>query len=106
MEGHCELLHALVWAAADRRRGLDFTPPSYETMPADTPTIVVCHGLTGGSHESYVRNILSWVVKHKEEGGMGGRAVVVNVSATDIPVGSQLSNSSADVSITSLLETS
>lgn len=42
--------------------------------------VVVCHGLTGGSHESYVRNVLSWVVKPVADGGMGGRAVVVNVS--------------------------
>ena len=49
-------------------------------MPDDAPTLVVCHGLTGGSHESYVRNVVAWLVKPKEDGGMGGRAVVVNVS--------------------------
>jgi predicted alpha/beta-fold hydrolase len=49
-------------------------------MPEDTPTLVVCHGLTGGSHESYVRSVVAWLIKPKEEGGMGGRAVVVNVS--------------------------
>jgi len=50
-------------------------------MPKDTPAVVVCHGLTGGSHESYVRNVLAWVVKPKSEGGLGGRAVVINVSS-------------------------
>lgn len=61
-------------------RGLDFTPKMFDTMSKDTPTIVVCHGLTGGSHESYVRNILAWVIKPKVDGGLGGRAVVINVS--------------------------
>lgn len=54
-------------------------------MPDDTPTIVTCHGLTGGSHESYVRNILAWVIKPRSEGGLGGRAVVINVSRRDTP---------------------
>ena len=51
-------------------------------MPENAPLIVICHGLTGGSHESYVRNVLSWVIKPVEQGGLGGRAVVVNVSLT------------------------
>ena len=56
-------------------------------MSEETPTVVVCHGLTGGSHESYVRNVLCWVVKPKSEGGLGGRAVVINVSVCDsLPV--------------------
>ncbi len=41
---------------------------------------MVCHGLTGGSHESYVRNVLSWVVKPEKEGGLRARAVVINAS--------------------------
>ena len=41
--------------------------------------MVICHGLTGGSHESYVRNVLVPLVKPKSEGGLGLRAVVVNV---------------------------
>lgn len=59
--------------------GLDFTE-HYEDFPPDTPFIVICHGLTGGSHESYVRNVLTEVVKPRHQGGLGGRAVVVNVS--------------------------
>jgi predicted alpha/beta-fold hydrolase len=35
-------------------------------------------GLTGGSHESYVRNILAVVTRPKAEGGLGWRAAVVN----------------------------
>lgn len=58
--------------------GLDFTE-NYTSLPDDAPFLVICHGLTGGSHESYVRNVLTWVVKPQSEGGMGGRAVVVNV---------------------------
>ena len=42
--------------------------------------IVVCHGLTGGSHESYVRNILAVAVRPVKESGLGLKAVVVNVS--------------------------
>jgi predicted alpha/beta-fold hydrolase len=60
--------------------GLDFAPYNHAELPDGTPTIVVCHGLTGGSHESYLRNVLAWAVRPKEEGGLGVRAVVVNVS--------------------------
>ncbi|ORX34833.1 Alpha/Beta hydrolase protein [Kockovaella imperatae] len=58
--------------------GLDFTPPNHGSLPPDTPTLVVCHGLTGGSHESYVRNVLAKVMRPESEGGLGIRAVVVN----------------------------
>ncbi|ODN79060.1 anon-23da protein [Cryptococcus wingfieldii CBS 7118] len=59
--------------------GIDVTPKDHHLKLApDAPTVVVCHGLTGGSHESYVRNILAWVIKPKSEGGLGGRGVVVN----------------------------
>jgi hypothetical protein len=61
-------------------RPLDFTPTHYASLPSSTPTIVVSQGLTGGSHESYVRNVLSCVVKPVAEGGLGMRAVVVNAS--------------------------
>ncbi|BGP23024.1 hypothetical protein JCM10295v2_001917 [Rhodotorula toruloides] len=44
----------------------------------DRPILVVSHGLTGGSHESYVRNILAVVTRPKEQGGLGWRAAVVN----------------------------
>lgn len=66
--------------AYDQIRGNDATPENHGELPADAPTVVVCHGLTGGSHESYVRNILAWVAKPKEDGGLGGRGVVVNVN--------------------------
>ncbi|WVR03567.1 hypothetical protein IAU60_000559 [Kwoniella sp. DSM 27419] len=58
--------------------GIDATPEDHTELSPETPTVVVCHGLTGGSHESYVRNILAWVIKPKAEGGMGARGVVVN----------------------------
>ncbi|THH18139.1 hypothetical protein EW146_g2777 [Bondarzewia mesenterica] len=59
--------------------GLDFTPPIAERiLDEETPIVVVLHGLTGGSHESYVRAILNPAVTPKEEGGIGYRGVVVN----------------------------
>ncbi|WWC66635.1 uncharacterized protein I206_100538 [Kwoniella pini CBS 10737] len=58
--------------------GIDVTPEDHDNFDPKTPTVVVCHGLTGGSHESYVRNILSWVIRPKAEGGMGARAAVIN----------------------------
>lgn len=58
----------------------DVSPPDHQSLPADAPTVVMAHGLTGGSHESYVRNVVEWVVRPKSEGGLGGRAVVANVS--------------------------
>ncbi|KAH9079391.1 AB-hydrolase YheT [Lactarius deliciosus] len=59
--------------------GIDFTPPiSERVIPEDTPIIVVLHGLTGGSQESYVREILSPAVAPLDRGGLGYRAVVVN----------------------------
>ncbi|KAJ7494803.1 Alpha/Beta hydrolase protein [Mycena galericulata] len=44
----------------------------------DTPIIVVQHGLTGGSHEPYVRAILAPACTPVRKGGLGYRAVVVN----------------------------
>ncbi|TFK80926.1 AB-hydrolase YheT [Polyporus arcularius HHB13444] len=59
--------------------GLDFTPPAQErTLPDDTPIVVVLHGLTGGSHESYVRSILAPACTPVEQGGLGYRGIVVN----------------------------
>lgn len=75
MGAHCEL----VCPSADSR-GIDIAPKNHAELPEDAPTVVVAHGLTGGSHESYVRNVLAWVIKPKSEGGLGGRGVVVNVS--------------------------
>ncbi|KZT72311.1 AB-hydrolase YheT [Daedalea quercina L-15889] len=59
--------------------GLDFTPSeTRQKLPDDTPIIVVLHGLTGGSHESYVRAVLSPACAPVEEGGLGYHAIVVN----------------------------
>ncbi|KAI0082681.1 AB-hydrolase YheT [Panus rudis PR-1116 ss-1] len=59
--------------------GLDFTPPQDQRMlPEETPIVVVLHGLTGGSHESYVRAILAPACTPIENGGLGYRGVVVN----------------------------
>jgi len=53
---------------------LDFTPPHRFTNKKDpTPVLIVLHGLTGGSHESYVRSVLSPLTKH-----YGWRAVTTN----------------------------
>ncbi|KAG1890972.1 AB-hydrolase YheT [Suillus subluteus] len=58
--------------------GLDSTPVDDSHLPPDTPIIVVLHGLTGGSYESYVRAILSPACMPVHQGGLGYRAVVVN----------------------------
>ncbi|KAH9934794.1 AB-hydrolase YheT [Fomitopsis serialis] len=59
--------------------GLDSTPPANErTLPDDTPIVVALHGLTGGSHESYVRAILAPACTPVEQGGLGYRGIVVN----------------------------
>ncbi|CAL1704788.1 unnamed protein product [Somion occarium] len=59
--------------------GLDFTPSmNGRTLPDETPIVVVLHGLTGGSHESYVRAILAPACTPVEKGGLGYRGVVVN----------------------------
>lgn len=60
--------------------GVDVYPPLTIELADDAPVIVVNHGLTGGSHESYVRNLVVWLTKPIAEGGLGGRAAVVNVS--------------------------
>jgi predicted alpha/beta-fold hydrolase len=59
---------------------LDITPPNHNELPDSAPTVVVNHGLTGSANESYVRNVLAWVIKPTNEGGLGGRGVVINVS--------------------------
>lgn len=57
--------------------GLDFTV-GHEKMPEDAPIIVVKHGLTGGSYESYVRAILARACASLDQGGLGMRGVVCN----------------------------
>lgn len=58
--------------------GLDFTPVDDTTLKDDAPIVVVMHGLTGGSHESYVRDVLSKACAPVDRGGLGYRGVVVN----------------------------
>ena len=58
--------------------GIDFTPPFSHNLDSDTPIIITLHGLTGGSHESYVRDILAVACAPKHRGGLGYRAVVAN----------------------------
>ena len=58
--------------------GIDFTPPFSHNLDPDTPIIIALHGLTGGSHESYVRDILALACAPKHCGGLGYRAAVAN----------------------------
>ncbi|KAJ7274331.1 Alpha/Beta hydrolase protein [Mycena haematopus] len=58
--------------------GLDFAPFNASTVRDDAPIIVVQHGLTGGSHEPYIRAVLAPACSPVEQGGLGYRAVVVN----------------------------
>jgi len=93
--GHLQTLYSVVgdFSAVDRvvydRRflkikdggtlGIDLTPPASDrVLPDETPIVVVLHGLTGGSQESYVRAILASAVTPIEQGGLGYRGVVVN----------------------------
>lgn len=78
--------------------GLDISPPtladSEEELKAKRhpaanglPTVVCLHGLTGGSHESYVRNCFAHLTKPKDQGGLGYRAIVVNFrGCANVPV--------------------
>ncbi|KAK2466937.1 hypothetical protein APHAL10511_001195 [Amanita phalloides] len=58
--------------------GLDFTSNTFSCRRDNTPVIVVMHGLTGGSYESYVRAILTKACAAINDGGLEYRAVVVN----------------------------
>lgn len=58
--------------------GLDFAPIASFNLRDDTPIVVVQHGLSGGSHEPYVKALLSRACAPVEVGGLGYRAVVVN----------------------------
>lgn len=44
---------------------LDWTPTKEGLENDKTPTLVVLHGLTGGSDESYIRCLLELVREHK-----------------------------------------
>ena len=60
--------------------GLDMTPTTDQdpSLPDDTPIIVVQHGLTGGSYESYVRSVLAHACGPKSQGSLGYRGIVIN----------------------------
>lgn len=71
--------------------GIDFAPSDQSKVPEDAPIVVVQHGLTGGSYESYVRAILSRACAPVEEGGLGYRAVVINFrGCAGVPITSPL----------------
>ncbi|PUU73646.1 Alpha/Beta hydrolase protein [Tuber borchii] len=44
----------------------------------DTPMVIALHGLSGGSHELYLRSVLAPLTRKVEEGGSGFAACVVN----------------------------
>ncbi|KAI8972048.1 Alpha/Beta hydrolase protein [Mycotypha africana] len=52
---------------------LDWAVP-LEPLPAGTPTLVILHGLTGGSHENYIRGLLQLLTRPP----INYRAVVYN----------------------------
>ncbi|KAI0643883.1 AB-hydrolase YheT, partial [Trametes meyenii] len=58
---------------------VDISPPleSRPISPAED-VLLVAHGLTGGSHEAYVRAVLAKVIPAKDARGLGLRAVVLN----------------------------
>lgn len=58
--------------------GIDFTPPFNHNLDPDAPIVIVAHGLTGGSFESYIRDILAIACAPKDRGGLGYRAAVAN----------------------------
>ncbi|EST04805.1 hypothetical protein PSEUBRA_006106 [Kalmanozyma brasiliensis GHG001] len=78
--------------------GLDISPPTLAASEEDLkaqgheagdglPTVVCLHGLTGGSHESYVRNCFAHLTAPVSAGGLGYRAIVVNFrGCASVPV--------------------
>ncbi len=58
---------------------VDISPPltSVPISPREN-ILLVTHGLTGGSHEPYVRAVLARATPGAGEGGLGARAVVLN----------------------------
>ncbi|KAI0828163.1 AB-hydrolase YheT [Trametes gibbosa] len=58
---------------------VDVSPPfTAQSISSAENVLLVAHGLTGGSHEAYVRAVLARTTPSKEEGGLGFRAVVLN----------------------------
>jgi len=64
------------------RSGIDIFPPLSVTLLSDSPLVILNHGLTGGSHESYVRNMVLNIAAPWAQGGLGGRVAVVNVGGS------------------------
>ncbi|CAG8765068.1 1445_t:CDS:2, partial [Ambispora leptoticha] len=71
---HIEYERNLIPTPDGGQFSLDWTPTLAEKPFDDTPTIVVLHGLTGGSHESYIRCVLEVLTKPPHN----YRAVVFN----------------------------
>ncbi|KAI1792371.1 AB-hydrolase YheT [Ganoderma leucocontextum] len=58
---------------------VDITPSFTTDAVQDSENVlIVAHGLTGGSHEAYVRAVLAKVTLDRQSGGLGFRAVVLN----------------------------
>lgn len=63
---------------------LDTYPPlDSPNLPADTPIVVILHGITGSSQEAYTRATVTVITKPKSDGGLGARAVVLNFRGCD-----------------------
>ena len=80
--GYYSSIHPVVTSYVPLPAGLlalDITPPLGDRPVQDNETVVlVAHGLTGGSHESYVRSALTVLTGPTTEGGLGLRAIVLN----------------------------
>ncbi|GAA93457.1 uncharacterized protein L969DRAFT_89440 [Mixia osmundae IAM 14324] len=70
--------HVIQMQADGGSLALDFTPPFDEAPLDDRPILIIQHGLTGGSSEAYVRNVLALACKSRAAGGYGYRACVAN----------------------------
>ncbi|WFC94084.1 hypothetical protein MBRA1_000714 [Malassezia brasiliensis] len=86
---------------------LDIAPPALAESPGpdaeDVPTVVVLHGLTGGSYESYVRNCVAPLAKSKQDDGYGYRCVVINARANTPVTSPQLYSASKTADVASAL---
>ncbi|ODN94221.1 anon-23da protein [Cryptococcus wingfieldii CBS 7118] len=58
--------------------GVDVYPKLCVKLPNSAPVVIVNHGLTGGAHESYIRNLVLCLAKPMKDGGLGARCAVVN----------------------------
>ena len=55
------------------------SPLSTSPIREGETVVVIVHGLTGGSHEHYVRSAVRALSKPREEGGLAARLVVINL---------------------------